>query len=329
MPDKLKDLKDLRPIGSRTYDSSLSVPLQKYSNSYDENYRPEYNQIWNRAANQSGLGQLGYGLLSRGLSIVPKIGNGLGSLYGALTMDELSDIWSNPINDMFNGLDESLREAFPVYRSMKNDRSGLLGKMMTTSFWADDFFDGIAFAASAYAPGLAIGKLTSAGAKALSTTKVAKELGLSLKGLERGAHATNLAAATAYNTLAEASVEAYQTQKDIEAQLIAQGEEPGKAKQKAAEAAARVFRANTAVLAIPNLIENTLFHGGFGDLQKKIRQSIWANNGKLADDLSVTESVWGRVAKGAATEGLWEENVQTSINQYERLIATHGLTTTG
>ena len=326
MPE-IKDLRSLKPIPARSVGSgsSLSVPLQSYSNAYDENYRPEYNQIWNRSDNQSALEQWSYGLLSRGLSIIPKMGNGLGALYGAVTADDLNGIWNNSWNEFFNSIDENLRETLPVYQSMKYDQSGLLGKMGTSSFWANDFFDGLAFAASSYVPGGLIGKATSAGAKALSTTQLAKSLGMTIKGLEKGAHVTNLALSTAYNTLAEASVEAYQTQKDIEAQLISQGVDANIAKQKAGEAAARVFRANSAILAVPNLIENTLFHGGFGDLGKKVRKSVWDNNGKLADELAATEAMWSKVLKGVGTEGLWEENSQTSIQQYEKAIALYGL----
>ena len=195
------------------------------------------------------------------------------------------------MNEFFNSLDESIKDTLPVYQSRKNAESGLLGKLTTTSFWANDFFDGVAYAASAYVPGSLIGKGLGAAGKALSASKAAQALGLSLEGIDKGAKVTNLALSTAYNTIAEASVEAYQTQHEIEAILIDKGVDPTTAKQKAAEAAARTFRANTAVLAVPNLIENMFFHGGIDKAQKAVRSSIQSNLGKVGEELKKTDSI--------------------------------------
>lgn len=80
MPEsKLKSIGQVRNI---PHNQPMNVPLTDYSNKYDENYRPEYNQEFNRADNQSWHQQLGYGLISRSLSILPKLGSGVGSIYG-------------------------------------------------------------------------------------------------------------------------------------------------------------------------------------------------------------------------------------------------------
>lgn len=72
---------------------SLNINLQyPYSSSYDEGLRPGVNQQWNRAANQSGPEQLLEGLVSRGLSIFPKIVAGLGSVGGAFASPFTRDI---------------------------------------------------------------------------------------------------------------------------------------------------------------------------------------------------------------------------------------------
>ena len=92
MPENIIDPKTLGPVQRVRPNRPLNVSLQDYSNSYDVNYRPEYNQEYNRASNQSGLEQIGYGLVSRTLSIVPKIGSGFGSVVGALTADDIADI---------------------------------------------------------------------------------------------------------------------------------------------------------------------------------------------------------------------------------------------
>lgn len=75
-------LQGLGPVRYIPHNQPLNVKLSDYSNSYDANYRPGYNQEFNRADNQSALGQVTHGLMSRTLSILPKIGSGVGSLYG-------------------------------------------------------------------------------------------------------------------------------------------------------------------------------------------------------------------------------------------------------
>lgn len=389
MPE-ITNIKQLGPISGALPNRKVNVDLQSYSNKYDEGFRPQYIQEHNRASNQSGLGQLGYGLLSRSLSIVPKIGNGIGSLYGvgsAINSNNVADIWDNPVNEFFYSLDEGLKEIFPVYQSTKNAESGLLGKMATTSFWATDFMDGVAFAVSAAAPGAVIGKATSAvnkGLQALKTSNAIKTLGAideslvsaartfgkleggmpvaklsdaglqaiddallkyvarptakaalglreGAKGILNGlrkvglnAHQANLVLSTAYNTVSEASVEAYQTQQEIEKLLVDQGLSRDEAHQRASAAAARTFRANLAVLAVPNFVQNSFFHGGWNSIQRSVREGVWANGGKAGKELAGLDGIWNKVVKGVASEGLWEENVQTSIQQYERMAARYG-----
>lgn len=55
------------------------------------------------------------------------------------------------------------------------------------------------------------------------------------------AHRADLLGMTAYNTVAEASMEAYQTQHEVQALLESKGYSPEQAKAKAATAAAGTF----------------------------------------------------------------------------------------
>lgn len=109
-----------------------------YSPTKDAGYRPEMNQQYNRAENQSWYAQLGLGLMSRGLSIGTKLMAGLGSVGVAATVpfseNTVDDIWNNQMSMWANNLDESLNEVFPVYKSQAYAEGDLLQKMMTTSF---------------------------------------------------------------------------------------------------------------------------------------------------------------------------------------------------
>ena len=100
------------PAGGRpARNPEITQQLQYYPNAYDKGYREGINQAWNRSANQSGWEQLGYGLVSRSLSIIPKIGAGFGAIGGgvdALIKQDITKIWDNPVMEWFNSLDESL-----------------------------------------------------------------------------------------------------------------------------------------------------------------------------------------------------------------------------
>lgn len=121
MPQTIKGLPG-KPITSFESQDRLSLPGVETLNKYDVNYYPELNQEQNRADNQSWLRQISNGLVSRGLSIIPKIGAGVGSVGGAAVAifnGDASTIWDNPINNWFNEMDEGLRDMAPVYKSRK------------------------------------------------------------------------------------------------------------------------------------------------------------------------------------------------------------------
>ena len=319
-----------------TVDSASNLALPSSWNSYDTGYRPEFNQEWNRSDNQAWYGQVWNGLVSRSASIGTKLGAGFGSVaytIPALVSGDLSQIWDNPITNASNQMDEELRELFPVYHSAKNAQGGLLQKMMTTSFWTDDVFDGLAYVASAAVPGRMIGGAASlfgkgaqaAGAAgevanaATSTSRLVKGLrAIGFEGLT--AKQGTLVGATIYNTIAESGAEAYQTQKELQQFYMSEGKNPEEAKKLAGEHAAEVFGVNMLALLIPNYLQNTFFHGSWADKQLGVRNWMFKNKGTGAG-LDIKTSAWKNIGTGIASEGFWEENIQTSVQQYERALA--------
>lgn len=198
---------------------------------------------------------------------------------------------------------------------------------MTTSFWSTDGMDGIAFAASAYAPGGLFSKLGAGAAKAIESGRLGEKVlkglntvGLTTKNAGEVAHNASLLLATSYNTVSEAAAEAYQTQKEIETIYLSKGVDPKVAKQKAAEAARTTFGANLAILAIPNYIQNAMFHGAWGSKVAGVRKAAIESNG-AASAQGLVDARWKEITQGFASEGLWEENAQTSVQQYERALA--------
>lgn len=305
MPNIIQGIPN-KPITSFESTDRLNLPGVKPLGKYDAGYYPELNQEHNRADNQTWLRQITNGIVSRGLSIAPKVGAGIGSVGGAVVAifnQDASTIWDNPINNFFNEMDQSLREMAPVYKSAKYAEGDLLQKMLTTGFWADDAFDGIAYAASAFVPGSLIGKGIVGTSKALKSADVGKKIveGLSKVGLN--SNKANLIASTAYNTVSEAAAEAYQTQQEMLALYKEQGIDEDTAKTKSATAAAQTFWANTAVLAVPNFIQSSFFHGPWNDVSKEIRQNILENEGKHVA-AKAASGLWGKVGGSIASEGL-------------------------
>lgn len=95
----------------------------------------------------------------------------------------------------------------------------------------------------------------------MKSTKIGSRLVEGLKKIGLDSQRTTLLGSTVYNTISESAVEAYQTQQEIQQLLLAKGMNPEEAKLKASEAASRTFRSNLAVLAVPNFIQSTMFHG--------------------------------------------------------------------
>lgn len=196
--------------------------------------------------------------------------------------------------------------------------------MATTSFWASDAMDGIAYAASAYVPGFGIGKLGNLAGKALSSSKVGARVLEGLNAIGVNANRANLVASTAYNTVSEAAVEALQTRQELEAIYQTQGLNSQKARLKAAEAAKETFWMNVGILAVPNFIQNKLFHGKWNDKTRQVIDEAVKAKG-AAKAAQFLEARWKTITEGFMSEGLWEENAQTAVQQYERAHAK-GLT---
>jgi len=244
---------------------------------YDKMYRPEYNQQWHRAENQSALDQLWNGWRSRALSIGTKLGAGIASIVAipdAFKAGTISAIFDNPMYKAMQEADESLNEMFPVFRSEKHDRSGLMGKLLTSSFWTTDVFDGMAYATSAFVPGGLIGKAFQGASTLGKSTQIGAKTLKALNAAGLSSQRASLVTATAYNTITEAAAEAYQTQKELELVYSAQGKDPKEAKKLAADGAAETFWWNSAALLFPNFVQNSYFHGGWNSRVNAVKEHV-------------------------------------------------------
>lgn len=310
------------------YDTGLSPAL--YESGYERN--PVLAQQYLRASNQSGGKQLWNGFWSRTASIVPKVGQGIGHVlgFGSSVLKgginswdpsdwKVEDMYDNAIVKAFQDLDEGIKETIPVYQSKAYTEGNWTQKMFTTSFWATDGFDGLAFLASAYVPGAAIGKLGKISTALRGMEKSKRALNFA-KQLEKVTDFTGvdskLAVSTLYNTVSEAGFEAAEVnavmreefakqmgfasyeeaQKDPEADAII--------RDKAGASAARTFAWNSAALLAPNFFQSKWLHGSPQSHSRELQLRLRRDPNLAKATTKSTADYLGGFAKGVASEGL-------------------------
>ena len=289
----------------------LNDDLDNYTDYISKDgFRGDASQIDYMRANNQGWGeQLVRGFISRGLSIIPKVGQGLGH-FGGLVYDGVSMLggdgqfektYDNAFVDAMSKMDEDLRKWLPVYATQDYTEGNILQQMGTMKFWADDAFDGVAFMASAMVPGTVVGK-------------VGQAAGMSAKAL----NFAQVGVGTVYNTVTEAGFEAHGVNKSVKEALLAQGYDEATAKERAAVAAKNTFLANMVVLAGPNLLQSTFFHGNPLRNSQKLRQDAIHGKVNPEDFKSFKSRVGKGFAEGFLSEGVWEENIQTAIQNWEQ-----------
>lgn len=276
-------------------------------------------------------------------NVIKEIGTGFdGSSY---VDDELSDGVAK--------WEENVKEYFPIYSKTGYDKGGLATQLMSAKFWADEALDGVAFmaaqAAITYATAGAASGIGVAGRAAGIAGQVANASKIA-KLAASGAKTIGLGAMSA---MQEAAIEAHGSATTVKQQL------EGKANpltgqlytkeeihQKAAQAAASTFSANSAALMLPAMWETRILMGmgkkavakGLASAAKNAVKKGTVTAGELIGGMgsealhkSGTRAFLKGTAQGFAIEGLWEENVQNAIQNYDvdNAVAgkTPGLTT--
>lgn len=285
--------------------------------------------------------------------ILSKTGTGIGYLAGLMNPGAWSDNYighaaDNAIIRVFEGLEDTIKNDWlPTYQEAADRDKGFFARAFTDlNFWTDDVADGAAFMASAFVPGLALSKIGVGTriASGLSRLGLAAENGvLGNAGLAkvaaymRNAHTLgsqiDKTLMTALNTASEAMWEAKGVRDEVMTTLQ-QTVNPStgrnytveEAKAVAGVAARNTFLANAAVLAVSNLWETNMLYKALG---KSAGTGLPVAPGKLGTPHQLTSPVtrWDKFwqstpgaaikggLQGAATEGLYEENLQLAIQR--------------
>lgn len=281
---------------------------------------------------QSKWDKVGNGIVRLVGTTGTKLGEGIGYIggFGAWAANGFSDISAmtdNAWSKTFQNWEDSLKSNMPIYTPTSVSKGGLWDHVSSTSFWMDQGVDGAAYMLSAMVPGLAL-------------SKVAK-LGAVVAGLAEGVEAEGVAAkaTTIGNTMLSTISEAAQEAKGVQDQVrsfykskILSGEiSHDDVEKKAAEAAKNDFIWNAGILMVPNFLENRFFFGKMSSEKKIMSKLVSPATGDLVDESSnvvnnytkknLAKNIIKQAGIGVGMEGLWEENVQLSIQNYYQNVA--------
>jgi len=190
-----------------------------------------------RARNQSTAEQWGNGLAKAGVTALGAVAeNTLGVVFGLGELATGGSYYDNAIGKSVDKTNEWMRENMPNYLTQEEQKMSTLSKLGTANFWADTVANGLGYSLGSIATmwmtgggGLLTKGITGA-AKGLGIynaskavingTKLAAKLGKGANFGTRLMRASQMLEAGAMMSLAEASVEARETQKSVYDDLV-------------------------------------------------------------------------------------------------------------
>jgi len=285
-------------------------------------------------------------------SALAKTGEGMGFLAGLANPDNFGDGYiekaaDNYFAQMFAGIEDSVKESFPMFNSAEDREANPFKRMATDlDFWTDEGVDAVAFLASNWLPAGLLSK-AGLGAKAVKALKGTKYEGLAGKaasqnfkapqfmgmGAEDFATGIDKITTTAFMTATESMFEADGVRKHIQNEAFEKfraGELDEEGYNNAIEyskvAARDAFLMNAAALSISNYFEA----GIISRLMGKSKLSSKGVKGNLKDGFK--EAVDGgykrtlsATAKGILVEGGYEENIQFGIEEVNTDMSPEGM----
>lgn len=272
---------------------------------------------------------------------------GLAGIDNSYTYDDNSKNWitgaaDNILSDFASTMEESVKnDLFPIYKTKEYTEGNVFKQMGTASFWADDVTDGAAFMLASWGPGLGLSRLGVGSKLARAMETYAGKYGSKMIN-------TNLpkqidwATTTALATAGESMFEAKDTRDSIVRDLMPKvGKEVNPRTGElytqedvyniAAHNAANTFKMNMGALLISNAWEAKMLFQPFkaGSVGKLLTQTPENVSQKSLTGISKylnsrTAKIASAVARGTAVEGLWEENIQHSIQKANDAILEYG-----
>lgn len=329
---------------SRTPDTfeHFSSREMDYMQRYDVAPDPGSDLNERLAQAQSSWDMIKKGVVRLGATTLTKLGSGVGYTAGLINPanwgeNYITNAADNEVSKFFDNIENEYikQDLAPMFQSKEDAQKGFFARAATDlNFWTDDVVDGVAFMASTMGPGAGVRGL-KLGEKIMSRVAASKYAGMadeamkaSLKGpnIATGAELIDKFATYATMTSMEAMFEADGVRKTIEADALAKfraGEIDMAGYQDMVQqsktAARDAFALNMAFLAPSNLFEQKMLGKLMGKNMGKV-DGVTVK-GSLSDPQAAFKTGSRRVAaakgigEGIAAEGLYEENIQYSIEK--------------
>lgn len=322
--------------------------LNPFSSESYYNWNMRLGVLGNLALSTGVKAFQGIGFVAGGLAdLTESAGVGIYNAFSKEDMERQGNIFTrvadNGINQALDSLDPVVKDLFPVFKANNYEDKNFGQKALTSEFWSTDVVDGLAFAASAYLTGSAMTKGLQVGAKS------AKLLGIGNRALRLAQAGSKTAlpnvqryiAATDFttNVLANTAIESMFEAKDVRDAILsdpalAMKYSPEEIQQIAAEKARDVFGLNMLFVALSNLFElYSLTAKGLKGASRATRKADKLVGMNAMGEYSKINPLWyqkptaqiGKAILGnAASEGLYEENIQYNIQNLSKLNAHRG-----
>jgi hypothetical protein len=309
------------PNSYGSFYGSTGVGESQYDKGVRSEDLPELEEI--RAQEQSNWDRWGNAIPR----LISKVGTEVlktpGYLYGlgeaALTDATLSESLDNAWLNSLEGLDQKTKEEFAIYKPKAVREGSIVDNLTSASFYTNEGVDGLGFLLSMMAPG--------AGIKALGMSSKLAKLGMSAKAAE----GIELGSQTLLNSGLEAAAEAKGQVDNLKQQffgpegLVTTGQlSEEEANKRIETAASDIFKANMALLLVPNAIMNKNLLGRFNPTKSTL-DKITDAAGNFINNPITKKQMIGEYAKGigmsALSEGFLEEGGQFAIEDYTKKVA--------
>lgn len=358
------DTAQLLGIGGGNTSAPLSYfdtnAKQPYFPKADGSSQYDYNTIAGqdldqlRAQRQGVADHIGNGLLRLVGTGITKTTEGIGFIAGLSGIDNhfeerggwIAGAADNMLAEWSMKMEDKIKESLPIYHTERYKSGDVFQQMGTLGFWSDDVVDGLAFMLSAYVPGIGISKLGAGLKIGKAVANGIKAGGLfGAPNVVGATRAANILMTSAFATASESMFEA----KDARDSVINDLKTGNNGNKRinpttgqpftdqeitylSADAARNTWQQNMTALAISNTIESSFFfakpltHAG---KSKFILDNFQRYIGKVPKGFErFAEGYAAKIAlgglKGAATEGLYEENIQYSIQKLNEMNARSG-----
>jgi hypothetical protein len=325
-------------IGKSSYDKGLNwnadIDEDDVQGSVNE-YRAKNQSNWSKAG--AGLARAGVKALSE-VAKLPGVIGGIAMSAAAEDGEGFDTAFNNQWIKIADSINENIKEEYlPVYVKKAVKEGDIWTNLSSVDFWATEGADGVGYIASMMVPGAIFesaalgGKLINGIAKASKFAKMVKSTEGAVSALKAAGitgKAIDGALAVTGNTIFEAGAEAksvgdsMERQKEAEIQkYMSEGFDSAAAVEKfnqlhpdfenqRALAMRDNFLFNTAVLIGPNAIMHKAIWGKAGKTYTKS-----AEKGREAILKRISNS-GNRYLKAGASEGLFEEGLQTTSEEF-------------